>query len=216
MSSATNSIDRGIRIALGLASAGALALALGGLVASRTIASGEHALAGAFGIAVDSMENIYCGIPAASSIQAYDLQGEFRWATRIDAAGGVFRLRAVKDGGVEAAAVRNQRVYRLSAGGDLVSSTTRPEAYAEFGPGNESTTVGPSGETYELKSDAIFVRDPDGTIRTVVQQPWWPWRFRRGPTGVLIGLSAAWAALALAWRPAFRLGLARLARLRWG
>jgi hypothetical protein len=178
--------------------------------------SGEHALAGAFGIAVDSMGNIYCGIPMASSIQAYDRQGRFRWATRIDAAGGVFRLRAVEDGGVEAAAVRNHRVYRLSVDGDPISSTTRLEAYAEFGPGNESTTVGPSGETYELKSDTIFVRDPDGTIRTVVQQPWWPWRFRRGPTGVLMGLSAAWAALALAWRPAFRLGLARLARLRWG
>ena len=210
-------IDRGIRLALVLASMGALVLALAGLIASSSMPSGQHSLAGAFGIAVDPMGNIYCGIPASSTIQSYDRQGRFRWATRIDAADGVFRLRASSDGGVVVAAVRNHRVYELSPGGDLLSSTTRPEAYAEFGPVNESSTIGQQGETYELKRNSILRRERDGTITAVVEQPWWPWRFdRRVPTGVLFALSAIWAVLALAWSPAFRMGLARLARLRWG
>jgi hypothetical protein len=211
------SIDRGVRIALTLASVVALSLAVTRVIASRSVHSGEYSLAAGFGIAVDSMGNIYCGIPASNSIQSYDTRGAFRWSTRIDSADGLFRLRARPNGGVEIAAVRNQRVFELSANGDLISSTTKSGAYADFGPGNESSTVGPSGETYELKNDAILVRSPDGRIRTVAQQTWWPWWFDSGlPTGVMLGLSAFWAVLALAWRPAFRVGLARLARLRWG
>jgi hypothetical protein len=211
------SIDRGVRIALTLASVMALCFAVTKVIASRSVHSGEHSLAGGFGIVVDSMGNIYCGIPASQSIQSYDTRGAFRWSTRIDTADGLFRLRARPNGGVEVAAVRNQRVFELSANGDLISSTTKSEAYADFGPENEFSTRGPSGEIYELKNGAILVSSTDGTIRTVAQQSWWPRWFDSGlPARVMLGLSAFWAVLALVWRPAFRVGLARLAKLRWG
>ena len=216
MSSRASSIDRVIRLALALASAGALALGLTGLAALRTAPSGEHSLARAFGIAVDQMGNIYCGIPEASRIQAYDSEGRFRWATRIDAAWGRFRVRAADGGGVEAATVRNHRVYRLSADGNVVSTTTRPGAYHEFGSENDFSAIGPSGEIYQLGTDAIVVRSPDGTTRTVVGQSWWPYRFRRLPIGFLVAFGVIWAGLAIAWQPAFRHALTQLARIRWG
>lgn len=199
-------IDRLIRLALGLASVAAFVHGVAGLVALRVEPSNEHALADARGIAIDVQGNVYCAIPGAQRIQAYGPDGRFRWVARIDPGQGAIRLRAAENGGVEAATARTDLLYRLSRDGDVLSVTTRPDAFHEFGGSDPNSTVGPSGETYLLTSDAILVRSPDGATRTLVQQPWWPYRFRRAtfPTAILMALSVAWAGVAVVWGPAFR------------
>lgn len=210
------SVDRVARVTLTLGSLLALSFGLAAYRAAGRVPTGEHSLEHAFGISVDVNGNIYCGIPRSSRVQAYDREGRFLWATRIDAADGTFRLRAQESGGVEVAAVRNKHLYEISASREVVSEQIRPEAYAAFGKVNEFAATDTAGQEYELTNRAILKRDRNGAVTFVVKQPWWPWWFIGGvPPWVSLGLAAAWGFLALIWQPAFGDALRFLARLRW-
>lgn len=51
-----------------MAAAGTFVLGVAGLVALRVEPSEEHALADAYGIAVDAQGNIYCAIPGIDRV----------------------------------------------------------------------------------------------------------------------------------------------------
>jgi hypothetical protein len=210
-------LDRVIRTLLAVASVTALGLAAIETHTPWALPRGEHSLANAFGIAVDAAGTIYCGIPASSAVQAYDINGRFLWSSRVDADEGMFRLRARPTGGVELATVRNHQLIELSSTGEVLSSRTDDRAYDAFGTQNEGSTSGPTSEVFRLADRSIVRVASDGQTISVVQQAMWPWALEFAiPAPIWLGFGVFWAALAALWRPEFLKGLVRIARVRWG
>jgi hypothetical protein len=186
-----------LRLLRGLLLVGAVACFVFALALFRgcdELPGGEYPIAGASGIAVDTKGNVYVGLPTYGAVQAYDPQGRFLWATRINAAFGAFDLHVTDDSVLEAATNRNRVLYRLSSTGEILGRQPLPQDYPRSKPA-DWFTVERDGTSYHLRDRDIVRVGRDGAQAVLVSQP----AVLDLPVapGFLVGLGICWVLVAI-------------------
>jgi len=155
------------------------------------------------GVAVDSSGNVYCGTQAYGRVQKYDPDGRFLWSLRIDAGGGVFRIRVNQYDELEVVTARTGLFYLCSSEMQLIEKYDIDvhEVFEDFGAEGEKQCRGPDGSIYRVGPSWLFpsiVRiAPSGEETTVISVPLHKWFFMAPCPAWLFALGGAFISCCL-------------------
>ncbi len=142
--------------------------------ATALVGSEESNIEGASAIAVLSSGEIVVAVSHDQRVLLYSPEGRLLQAVSVDSGWGGIRLRALPDGGFQAATVRNRRLYTFDSDGQIASLQENFDGYESFGPHGQWEARSATGDVYTLEGSTI-VRKRGTSKEVVVDQRWrWP------------------------------------------
>lgn len=173
---------RMLRLILGLSF---LVIGVGSWLAGALIVTGtwvpaeqtELPLSGLCDIAITPTGTIYCAVPWYARIQMYDADGEFLRGWHVDAGGGIFDVQPTAQGKLQAATLRNDRLYTFDPTGRLLSQDAAAPGTQPLDGSGEGGDA--EGNRYRRATPFFWPRavrtGPDGTSRTLIASPFLLW-----------------------------------------
>jgi|GEM_PF-3305641 len=108
------------------------------------------------GIAVNDQGLIYCGVHFFGVIQVYNLNGEFLYGLKIDAADGDFNFKLDQNDNLIVATVRNDKVFTINKQGEIISEETNDNAYYEIGEKYKYAFIDKQGNLYQIRNPLLL------------------------------------------------------------
>jgi hypothetical protein len=147
---------------------GTLFLFLGLYVVLSAPPAGEESdLEYASSIIVLATGDLAVGIAHREEVQLYSSQGDFLGAIPVDSEQGGIRLKALADGGFQAATVRNRRLYTFDSAFEIASQRDDFNGYASFGAHGQWEARSMQGDMYLLR-DSRILRQSGSTTEVIV------------------------------------------------
>lgn len=103
-----------------------------------------------------------------SRIRVFDSSGKQLRSWRVDTSEGMAVLHFEEPEVLEVASARNDRLYRFTTAGELLSSVRDPEALERIGIDGRRAARGPDGETYRIENMSV-TRSKGGAVEVVVR-----------------------------------------------
>lgn len=190
---------------------GFLFFAVGIHVLSNALRSNgeERSIDGAASIAILTSGRIAIGISHLQRVQFYSRDGEYLGAISVDSRSGGIRLKALANGGFQAATTRNRRLHTFDSEGMIESIEDDFDDYASFGGEGQWEARSGNGEIYRIQGPLI-IRQVGASSQVIVDHRN-RWLLESNPLfAVLLLVSGAGQLLiAVFWLERFRSMLAR-------
>ena len=144
-----------------------------------TVASGlgdmaKSKLVGASAVAVLSSGEIAVAVASKQQIQLYSAEGHFLKDVTVDSGRGGIRLNALADGGFQAAAAGDRRLYTFDSNGRVESVRENFDGYESLGSSEQTATRSAAGDVYRIEGSEILREDGASKQVSVVRSAIWP------------------------------------------
>ena len=154
---------------------GTIFLVFGVLVGSTAFRSREESsISEAASIAVLTSGTIAIGISHDQRVQLYSREGDYLGAVSVDSDWGGIRLQALRNGGFQAATIRNRKLYTFDSAGGLVSIEDSVDDYESFGASGQWEATSTGGEVYTLDGPLLTRRVGTSLEVVVDHSDRWP------------------------------------------